>query len=402
MIVGEANEGANPERNVVGTFYVPDDGMQCHWSTCASDMEMTNFFGKGPECPYTRVIASTVEELTNCVNSTMEYYNQVNVSDPRVEMLVGDRSELCDVVEPPSTVMDQVQGWYSDHGIPVQRRNASNYPCNDVGGCQPIFCADMNQGVTEVIGTGRVTDRSTLPGSFCQKVLDPYFVMSNLTRQQRVIFELPGCSMADADRNNPIRYPSLAKMFLTKDPDSGTSAVAWLSHSRGGTEMLHHALARAYFDERLNGQNHWALQELYWSVIRKLWTQQPAMRPYLREAMAFGFPVQFAGFLTPAEVRADLPGEFKIGLTSTPNPGRTATIGYELSGLARVHLAIYSVVGRTVRTLVSGDKVLSPGRYVIEWDGKDEGGRRVAGGIYFARLDVDGRCVASRKLVIVE
>ncbi len=402
VIVGEANVGDHPERNVVGTFYTPEEGQGCLASSCASDLEMTNFFGAGPECPYTRVVASTVAELTNCVNSTLEYYDNVNVSDPRVEMLVGDRATACPFVQPPSTIMDQVQALYSAKGIPVIRRNASDYPCGSVSVCQPIFCADMNQGVTEVVGTGRYSNRWQLPGKFCQKVVDPVFNIADLTRQQRVIFELPGCGMGDTDGSDPSWYPSLAKTFLTNDPNNGTSAVVWLAHSRNGWEQLHHTLARAYFTERVNGQFHWAIQEVYWSVIRKLWIEQPGMRAYLKQAMAFGFPVQLPGFLTPSEVQASLPGSFEIRLTSAPNPGRAPTIRYDLPGLARVQVTVYSVAGRLVRTLVSGERAVPPGRYAIEWDGKDEGGRQVAGGMYFARLDVDGRCVASRKLVIVE
>jgi hypothetical protein len=207
--------------------------------------------------------------------------------------------------------------------------------------------------------------------------------------------------MADADRNNPYDYPSLAKMYLTFAPDSGTTAVAWLSHSRGGLELFHHALARAYFDERLNGQGHYAIQEMYCSVIQKLWKRQPGMRPFLREAMAFGFPVQFPGFLTPAAVQEQLTDHFDVSLANTPNPGRMMTIRYDLPGLARIRLAIYDVGGRLVRTFVKPDVVCLAGTYTTKWDGRSDSGDRAAGGLYFARLEVNGRTAVARKIILL-
>lgn len=54
-----------------------------------------------------------------------------------------------------------------------------------------------------------------------------------------------------------------------------------------------------------------------------------------------------------------------------------------------VDVIVYDMLGRRVRTLASG--FLSPGLFDLTWDGTDEAGRHVAGGIYFVRLQVGAR-----------
>jgi flagellar hook assembly protein FlgD len=47
-------------------------------------------------------------------------------------------------------------------------------------------------------------------------------------------------------------------------------------------------------------------------------------------------------------------------------------------------LRVYDVSGRLVRTLVDGR--VEAGRHEVAWDGRDQGGRRTASGVYFYRL----------------
>jgi hypothetical protein len=66
-----------------------------------------------------------------------------------------------------------------------------------------------------------------------------------------------------------------------------------------------------------------------------------------------------------------------------PAPGGT-TIAFGLSRSGAVDLALYSVDGRRVRTLAHGPHAANT--YRIGWDGRDDAGRTVAPGVYFARL----------------
>lgn len=82
-----------------------------------------------------------------------------------------------------------------------------------------------------------------------------------------------------------------------------------------------------------------------------------------------------------------------------PNPARDR-VGFELAlpGEASVILTIFDVHGRNVLTML--DRRLAAGRYRVQWDGLDGGGAGGAG-IYFARLQVDGRPVATQRIVML-
>ncbi|HEY2955276.1 MAG TPA: FlgD immunoglobulin-like domain containing protein [Candidatus Eisenbacteria bacterium] len=82
-----------------------------------------------------------------------------------------------------------------------------------------------------------------------------------------------------------------------------------------------------------------------------------------------------------------------------PNPtagGTTITLAVPRPAEARV--VAYDVNGRAVRTLWSGG--LAAGLRSLEWDGRSDRGDRVPGGIYFIRLESEGR-VAVQRLAIL-
>jgi hypothetical protein len=88
-----------------------------------------------------------------------------------------------------------------------------------------------------------------------------------------------------------------------------------------------------------------------------------------------------------------------VPLESRPNPfNATTQISFDLETDGQVQLLIYDVKGRVVRPLV--DAEVGAGRWTAAWDGRDASGRRLATGVYFATLAVNGRIAASRKVVI--
>ena len=48
--------------------------------------------------------------------------------------------------------------------------------------------------------------------------------------------------------------------------------------------------------------------------------------------------------------------------------------------------AVYDVAGRVLRHLYERASA-TPGAYAVRWDGRDDDGRAVAGGLYFYRLE---------------
>jgi len=82
-----------------------------------------------------------------------------------------------------------------------------------------------------------------------------------------------------------------------------------------------------------------------------------------------------------------------------PNPFQGSTaMQLDLAKPTRVELAIFSVDGRHVRTLVDG--VREAGQYRLEWDGRDARGARVAPGVYYARF-VAGPKRFTRQVVLL-
>lgn len=70
-----------------------------------------------------------------------------------------------------------------------------------------------------------------------------------------------------------------------------------------------------------------------------------------------------------------------------PNPFNPSTaIGFALPGDGEVRLRVFDVLGRPVRTLVAGRR--PAGTHEVVWDGRDDGGAEVAGGVYVYRLEV--------------
>jgi len=70
-----------------------------------------------------------------------------------------------------------------------------------------------------------------------------------------------------------------------------------------------------------------------------------------------------------------------------PAPGAVA-LRFRLPAAGRTTLAIHDPSGRRVRTLVAGE--LAAGEHARSWDGRDDAGRRVPAGLYFARLASPG------------
>ncbi|MFC1476860.1 FlgD immunoglobulin-like domain containing protein [candidate division KSB1 bacterium] len=93
-------------------------------------------------------------------------------------------------------------------------------------------------------------------------------------------------------------------------------------------------------------------------------------------------------------------GDFAL-FANYPNPfNPTTTIAYRLKEDCKVSLGIYNALGQMVRHLVNTDQ--ASGHYTLEWDGTDNGGQKVASGLYFYRIITDTGFTQTRKMMILK
>ncbi|MGE5681241.1 MAG: alpha-amylase family glycosyl hydrolase [Bacillota bacterium] len=83
-----------------------------------------------------------------------------------------------------------------------------------------------------------------------------------------------------------------------------------------------------------------------------------------------------------------------------PNPFNPSTmISYHIAKPEMVSLRIFDLLGREVKTLVNQEQ--SKGAYRVEWNGDNNSGMKVSGGLYLYRLEA-GNYVETRKMMLVK
>jgi hypothetical protein len=94
------------------------------------------------------------------------------------------------------------------------------------------------------------------------------------------------------------------------------------------------------------------------------------------------------------------PGRGKISAAVFPNPlnpGGTLSFTTRATGPIRVH--VFDLHGRLVRTFLD-DESAPPGYREVRIDGRDLGGKRVASGVYFYRIETSGDVTTGRFAVL--
>lgn len=109
------------------------------------------------------------------------------------------------------------------------------------------------------------------------------------------------------------------------------------------------------------------------------------------------FICKFSFNRTPEKVE-DSPQAFFI-CPAHPNPfNSSTTLSFTLPASGQSTLAVYSLTGQKVRTLVSGP--LAAGAHSVLWDGRDDAGRPVSSGVYLSRLESGGKAATGKMLLM--
>jgi hypothetical protein len=126
---------------------------------------------------------------------------------------------------------------------------------------------------------------------------------------------------------------------------------------------------------------------------------QQVFSPGTPLVMPFGLMVVY-DITTAVEISDPLPTAFAL-LPATPNPFNPRTdLRFDLPEPACVTLKVFDATGRLVRTLADSEQ-RTAGRHVLTWDGRNDGGRALASGVYLYRLEA-GKLSATGKMVLLK
>jgi len=82
-----------------------------------------------------------------------------------------------------------------------------------------------------------------------------------------------------------------------------------------------------------------------------------------------------------------------------PNPFNSSTaIVFTVPEAAQVTVSVYDLAGKRVKTAI--DKEVTSGEHRIMWNGRNEQGRAVAGGVYLLKMTV-GNFSLTRKMTLL-
>ena len=97
--------------------------------------------------------------------------------------------------------------------------------------------------------------------------------------------------------------------------------------------------------------------------------------------------------------RTETPSAFTLE-QNFPNPFNPSTIiRFALPNTSRVLLKVYDMLGREVRTLISGD--VAAGLNSVEWNGRNNLGQSVSTGVYIYRIEAE-KFVSTRKMLLMK
>lgn len=109
--------------------------------------------------------------------------------------------------------------------------------------------------------------------------------------------------------------------------------------------------------------------------------------------------VSFTNATSVEDKGNDLPTDFRLA-QNYPNPFNPETsIEFELSRTVQAKVEIYNLLGQKVATLL--DETRAAGAHELRWDGRNDLGGIVAGGIYIYRLKA-GDVTLSRRMLLLK
>ena len=102
------------------------------------------------------------------------------------------------------------------------------------------------------------------------------------------------------------------------------------------------------------------------------------------------------------EPENEIPLVYKLALfPNYPNPfNPETTISFSIPEESKIDLSIYNIKGQKVITLMNGK--IEEGIHEVVWNSMDSSGKSVATGVYFYKLDVNGKSKGLKKMLLLK
>jgi hypothetical protein len=93
--------------------------------------------------------------------------------------------------------------------------------------------------------------------------------------------------------------------------------------------------------------------------------------------------------------------ENPIQIKTYPNPfNPTTTIDFSIQNKSHIELSVFNIKGQKIKTLIN--KQMQGGNHSINWNGDNETGNNVSSGIYYYRLNVNGKTEVVNKCLLLK
>lgn len=90
-----------------------------------------------------------------------------------------------------------------------------------------------------------------------------------------------------------------------------------------------------------------------------------------------------------------------FSFSNFPNPfNPSTTILFSLPNESKINISIHNIKGQKIKTLTN--EVLNAGDHSIIWNGDDETGKSVSSGVYFYKLNVNGKTETVKKCLLLK
>jgi len=90
-----------------------------------------------------------------------------------------------------------------------------------------------------------------------------------------------------------------------------------------------------------------------------------------------------------------------ISLCTFPNPfNPSTTISFSIFEDCKVELSVFNVKGQCVNTIVNGK--MTKGEHFTTWNGTDKSGKSMSSGVYFYKMNINGRTEVIKKCLLLK